>query len=81
MEIDITSKEFSILKIFFENRGKVFTREDLIASAFGYDYEGFDRNIDTFIKKLRKKIEEDHKNPEYIKTKYGAGYIFGGDIH
>ena len=48
--------------------------------AFGYDYEGFDRNIDTFIKKLRKKIEEDHKNPEYIKTKYGAGYIFGGDV-
>lgn len=78
-EIEITNKEFLILKTFFENKGKVFTREDLITSAFGYDYEGFDRNIDTFIKKLRKKIERDHKNPKYIKTKYGAGYIFGGD--
>lgn len=79
VEIETTNKEFLILKTFFENRGKVFSREDLITRAFGYDYEGFDRNIDTFIKKLRKKIEEDHRNPEYIKTKYGAGYIFGGD--
>jgi len=78
-EIDITSKEFEILKIFFENIGQVMTRQTIIEKAFGYDYEGFDRTIDSHIKKIRHKIEISSREPEYIKTKYGAGYIFGGD--
>ncbi len=78
-KVEITSKEFDILKVFFSNIGIILKREQIIEKAFGYDYDGFDRTIDTHIKKLRQKIEEDSKNPEYIKTKYGAGYIFGGD--
>lgn len=77
-EIIITTKEFNILKVFFENPEVVFSRENLIESAFGYDYIGFDRNIDSYIKNLRSKIEDDAKNPKYLKTKYGAGYVFGG---
>lgn len=77
--IEITSKEFEILKVFFSNTGIILKREQIIEKAFGYDYDGFDRTIDTHIKKIRQKIEKDSKNPEFIKTKYGAGYIFGGD--
>jgi DNA-binding response OmpR family regulator len=77
--IEITSSEFKLLKTFFNNKGQVLSRDQLIERSFGYDYEGFDRTIDTHIKRIRKKIEEDHKNPIYIKTKYGAGYIFGGE--
>ena len=47
--------------------------------AFGSEYDGFDRNIDSYIKKIRQKIEENSKKPNYLKTKYGAGYIFGGE--
>jgi len=78
-KIDITSKEFEILKVFFSNIGIILSREKIIKKAFGFDYEGFDRTIDTHIKKIRQKIEKDSKNPKYIKTKYGAGYVFGGD--
>lgn len=78
-EIEITTKEFAILKVFFTNPHQLLSRDQLIEDAFGYDYEGFERNIDTYIKKIRQKIEQDSKNPHYLKTKYGAGYQFGGD--
>jgi len=78
-EIVITSTEFQLLKTFMNNYGIVLTRERLIALSFGYDYEGFDRNIDTYIKRIRHKIEDDPKNPKYLITKYRAGYIFGGE--
>lgn len=79
VEIPITHTEFLIMKAFMENRGAVLTREQLINIALGMDYEGYDRSIDSHIKRLRQKIEDDSKNPKYIKTKYGAGYIFGGE--
>lgn len=80
VKIDLTTKEFEIMKIFMLNKGQLFSREALIEKAFGYDYEGYSRNVDAMIKKIRQKIEKDSKEPEYLKTKYGAGYIFGGDI-
>jgi DNA-binding response OmpR family regulator len=78
-EIILTSTEFHLLKTFMNNYGIVLTRERLIQLSFGYDYEGFDRNIDSYIKRIRKKIEDDPKNPKYLITKYRAGYIFGGE--
>lgn len=72
----LTSNELKLLEVFANNEGKLFTRENLVTSIFGYDYEGFDRNIDTLVKKLRKKISGDPKQPKYIKTKYGKGYYF-----
>lgn len=77
-KIKITSSEFKILKTFFENKEQVLSRDQIIDKSFGYEYDGYDRSIDTHIKRIRRKIEDDYKNPNYIKTKYGAGYIFGG---
>lgn len=78
-EIIITSTEFHLLRIFMNNKGLVLTRQRLIQLAFGYEYEGFDRNIDTYIKRIRQKIEDDPKTPVYLVTKYGTGYVFGGE--
>lgn len=79
VEIEITTKEFTILKVFFTNPNQLLSRDQLIEDAFGFEYEGFERNIDSHIKKIRQKIEFDSRNPQYLKTKYGAGYVFGGD--
>jgi len=78
-EIELTTKEFEIMTIFMFNKDQLFSREALIEKVFGYDYEGYSRNIDALIKKIRHKIEVDSKKPEYLKTKYGAGYVFGGN--
>ena len=77
-EIDITSKEFQIIYAFFKNPRQILSREQLIELAFSNGFDGFDRTIDAHVKKIRHKIEDDTKNPKYLKTKYGAGYIFGG---
>lgn len=77
-EIQITSAEYSLLHVMFKNQGQVLTREQLIELAYGNEYEGYDRNIDSYIKRIRQKIEEDPRNPQILVTKYGAGYIFGG---
>ncbi|HOO73689.1 MAG TPA: helix-turn-helix domain-containing protein [Tepiditoga sp.] len=75
--IDMTQTEIKIMKVFFENKGIIIKREMLTEKVFGIDSENYDRAVDTHIKRLRKKIEEDTKNPVYIKTKYGVGYQFG----
>lgn len=77
-EIQLTSAEYSLLHVMFRNRGQVLTREQLIELAYGHDYEGYDRNIDSYIKRIRQKIEKDPKKPKILVTKYGAGYMFGG---
>ncbi len=76
--IPITSREYEILYVFFSNIGIPLTREQIINKAIGYDYEAYDRSIDAFIKNIRHKIEDDLKQPRYIKTKYAHGYVFGG---
>ncbi len=75
-EIDLTVNEFKILLALLSNPDQVLSREQLIHSVFGYDYDGFDRTIDTHIKNIRQKIEDTPKSPQYIKTVYGAGYKF-----
>lgn len=74
--VPFTLNEFKILLTFVSNVGQVLSREQLIESSFGYDYEGFDRTIDTHIKNIRQKIEDHPKTPKYIQTVYGAGYRF-----
>lgn len=78
-EIKLTPNEFKILAILVKYPNKVFTRDELIASAFGEEFEGYDRTIDSHIKNLRQKIESDPKNPVYVKTIHGVGYKFGGE--
>lgn len=75
-EVSLTSNEFKILFALVSNADQVLSREQLIEASFGYDYKGFDRTIDTHIKNLRYKIEDNPKSPKYIQTVYGAGYRF-----
>lgn len=78
-EISLTPNEFDLLYQLALAPGRVFTRDQLIEAVMGIDFDGFDRTIDVHIKNLRKKIEEDTKNPQYIKTVTGVGYKFEGD--
>lgn len=74
--VSLTTNEFKILTVLLTNPGQVFSREQLVEKAFGIDYEGFDRTIDTHIKNIRHKIEDNPKEPKYIITIYGMGYKF-----
>ncbi|MDO5719039.1 MAG: response regulator transcription factor [Tissierellia bacterium] len=76
-DISLTNNEFTILKVLFSKPGKIFTREEIIAIAFGESYEAYDRAIDTHIKNIRQKIESNPRDPKYIKTVYGIGYKAG----
>lgn len=78
-EISLTPNEFDILIALIRNRGRVLSREQLIDIVFGIDFEGSDRTVDVHIKNIRKKIEQDSKNPLYIITVTKSGYKFGGD--
>ncbi|PKM69496.1 MAG: DNA-binding response regulator [Firmicutes bacterium HGW-Firmicutes-19] len=79
VEIELTASEFKLLYALMKHKGQILTREQIIRHAFNEDYEGYDRNIDSLIKRLRQKVEDDPKNPTLILTKYGAGYMFGGE--
>lgn len=78
--ISLTPIEWKILSAFTKYPQKVFTRDELITAAFDMDFSGYDRVIDTHIKNLRKKIEDDPKNPIYLCTIHGIRYKFGGTI-
>lgn len=77
--IALTPNEFGLLSTLAKYPKKVFTRNELIHSVFGDDYEGFDRTIDAHIKNLRQKLETEPKNPKYVITVHGIGYRFGGE--
>lgn len=77
--VSLTPNEWKLLTALTKSPKRVFTREELIAYAFGMDFDGYDRVVDTHIKNLRKKIEDDPKNPVYVRTVRGTGYQFGGD--
>lgn len=77
--IDLTPTEFDLLKVFMENPGYAFTRDELIEQGLGYTYVGMGRTLDSHIKNIRRKIEPDHKNPLYIQTVYGIGYKLVGE--
>jgi DNA-binding response OmpR family regulator len=78
-EVSFTPNEFDILYTLAINKGIVLTREQLIDKIFGIDFDGFDRTIDVHIKNIRKKLEEDTRNPRYIITVMRVGYKFGGE--
>lgn len=77
--INLTHSERMILSALIKYPGRMFTREELIEIAFGDDFDGYDRVIDTHIKNLRQKIEDNAKSPVYILTVHGLGYKFGGE--
>jgi two-component system alkaline phosphatase synthesis response regulator PhoP len=72
--LELTPSEFAILRVLMANATHALTRGELIEKAFGYEYEGMERTVDSHIKNLRKKIEPNPAQPTYIETVYGVGY-------
>jgi DNA-binding response OmpR family regulator len=75
--LSLTRDEYNILTLLMSRQAKIFTREEILEAVKGDDYDGIDRSVDTHIKKLRAKIEDDPKTPKYIITVYGMGYRMG----
>lgn len=75
-QITLTPTEFNILSLFMKNPGRVFSRLQILESALGEAYEGYERSIDSHISNLRHKIETDPANSRFIQTVYGVGYKF-----
>jgi len=76
-DIHLTPNEFRLLSVLIHHPNRVFTRIELVDYAFGSDFDGYDRTIDTHIKNIRNKIEDNPKKPIYIQTVFGLGYRFG----
>ena len=74
----LTPTEYKILATMAKAPNRTFTREQLITYALDDNFDGYDRSIDTYIKSIRSKIEEDRKNPVFIVTVHGIGYRFVG---
>lgn len=74
--VELTAKEFDLLAVLMENRGRVFSRDDLLTRVWGAGYPGDIRTVDVHVRRLREKLERDDANPEYILTKWGVGYYF-----
>ena len=72
--VNLTATEFELLSVLMVNADYVLTRDELMRQALGNNYEGVDRTLDSHIRNLRRKIEQDPKNPQYLKTIYGVGY-------
>lgn len=75
-EVNLTAKEFDLLQLFINNRGKVYSRQQLLDTVWKFDYLGEYRTVDVHIRRLREKIEPNPGQPRYILTKWGVGYYF-----
>jgi len=72
--LEVTPSEFKLLQVFMSSPNKVFSRDELVQRIQGYDYEGYDRTVDSHIKNLRKKISTHLPGQDIITTVYGVGY-------
>ncbi|MBQ4474319.1 MAG: response regulator transcription factor [Lachnospiraceae bacterium] len=75
-EVNLTAKEFDVLELLVFNPNKVYSRDALLSTIWGYDYPGDVRTVDVHIRRLREKIESNSSEPQYIQTKWGVGYFF-----
>lgn len=74
--IELTLREFELVKFLAIQQGQIFSRENLLEKVWGYEYYGDVRTVDVTVRRLREKVERDPSNPEYIMTKRGVGYYF-----
>lgn len=74
--IDLTFREFELLKFLAKEKSQVFSREALLEKVWGYEYFGDVRTVDVTVRRLREKVEDDASKPSYILTKRGVGYYF-----
>lgn len=75
-KVDLTLKEFELFEVLIKNKGRVMTRDFLLDKIWGYEYIGETRTVDVHIRHLRKKVEDDDKNPKFVETIRGVGYRF-----
>ena len=75
-DIDLTVSEFKLLLVLARYPGRVYSRMELVDKVLGYDFEGYERTIDSHVKNLRAKLGDDPKHPRYISTVHGVGYRF-----
>ncbi len=78
--IEMTPIEFKILELLMSHPGKAFSREALLDQVWGTSYEGYERNIDPHVMRLRAKVEPDATNPTYVLTVWGVGYKFSDKL-
>ncbi|HML35144.1 response regulator transcription factor [Sporomusa sphaeroides] len=76
--VELTPTEFKIVELLAGNPGRVFSRLQIVEQTQGYSFEGYERTVDAHVKNLRRKIEENPKEPVYILTVYGVGYRMAG---
>ena len=72
--IDLTLREFELLKFLAQQKGQVFSRETLLEKVWGYEYFGDIRTVDVTVRRIREKIEKDTSAPKILITKRGVGY-------
>lgn len=77
-EVILTPTEFKVLLHLAKHNSEVVTREEIIDKVFGYQFEGYERTVDTHIKNLRHKLKDEPKSPTFIQTVHGVGYRFCG---
>lgn len=80
VSISLSTAEFDLLRVFLERPKRTLSRDQLLDLARGREAQAFDRAIDTLVSRLRRKLEEDPKNPELIKTVWGGGYLFSAEV-
>lgn len=79
--LDLTPTEFKLLEVLARAPERVYSRFQLMENTQGYAFDGYERTIDAHIRNLRRKLEPDSRNPQYILTVYGVGYKFAGESH
>lgn len=76
IEIDLTASEFKLLSTLARYPGRVYSRMELVEKVLGYDFEGYERTIDSHVKNLRAKLGDNPRNPKWLHTVHGVGYRF-----
>lgn len=75
-ELDLTASEFKLLTTLSRYPGRVYSRMELVEKVLGYDFEGYERTIDSHVKNLRAKLDDDPRDPTFVYTVHGVGYRF-----
>lgn len=75
-EVDLTASEYKLLTTLSRYPGRVYSRMELVEKVLGYDFEGYERAIDSHIKNLRAKLDDDPREPRFVHTVFGVGYRF-----
>ncbi len=78
--LELTLREFELVRFLVQQKGQVFTRENLLEKVWGYEYYGDVRTVDVTVRRLREKLEHEPSHPEYILTRRGVGYYFNPNL-